>query len=567
MLRCFLEYALWEVHNVRVLKKSLKEVAEKASMDKEGRLWLEEEEVAVSYFRAGYGPEDYPSEVEWSARLLLERSAAVKCPSVDYQLVGAKKVQQALARPGAVERFLGPDSAKLRGCFAGLWGLGPGEDDQAIVKLACEKPEGFVLKPQREGGGHNFYGKDVAVKLKELSPQERSAYILMQRILPGLQESVMTRQGQLKVMECLSEFGFYSVYLGDGRYYVHELVEFEARCSFLSKKSWAPHPPRVARHLNPCNFVQRRFFVAEELRILWSPPLFTRLWCVFELAAFCAANASGQIKLMPQYFVAIAVAGWVSTFLLALVFWGMQRIEFGWVHLLCMCAAGFAATHLGRRVSLQKQSLIEQLESFTLDGAACRLESDRDFIYEAVTQLYGGLGQFTDFVRGPLRRQLLQCCSQIPADLLLFLVLPLVAYKAELLLAMWKGGVPGNILIAYCCSSVLGLSLLWTAFVSSLGLYLVDLFARPTRSGVLWDLFQSLFVTALTVTPYFAGYVLDERAREGNVVLIAAWAALLCLSVAWFCWAASAGLLIAPFVGCPFEWKMPRRTKSKPTET
>ena len=148
---------------------------------------------------------------------------------------------------------------------------------------------------------------------------------------------------------------------------------------------------------------------------------------------------------MPQYFVAIAVAGWVSTFFLALVFWGMQRIEFGWVHLLCMCAAGFAATHLGRRVSLQKQSLIEQLESFTLDGAACRLESDRDFIYEAVTQLYGGLGQFTDFVRGPLRRQLLQCCSQIPADLLLFLVLPLVAYKAELLLAMWKGGVPGMV--------------------------------------------------------------------------------------------------------------------------
>ena len=50
--------------------------------------------------------------------------------------------------------------------------------------------------------------------------------------------------------------------------------------------------------------------------------------------------------------------------------------------------------HLGRRVSLQKQRLIEQLESFTLDGAGCRLESDRDFIYEAVKQWYpdsGGL--------------------------------------------------------------------------------------------------------------------------------------------------------------------------------
>lgn len=78
-------------------------------------------------------------------------------------------------------------------------------------------PDIYVLKPQREGGGHNFYGSDVAKKLKELSREDRGAYILMQRIMPGLQPSVMTRQGQLKVMNCLSEFGFYSVYVGDGR--------------------------------------------------------------------------------------------------------------------------------------------------------------------------------------------------------------------------------------------------------------------------------------------------------------------------------------------------------------
>ncbi|CAE7800500.1 GSH2 [Symbiodinium sp. CCMP2592] len=143
---------------------------------------------------------------------------AIKCPSVDYQLVGAKKVQQALARPGAVERFVGDAAGhRLRGSFAGLWGLGRGEDDSQIIKQACERPEEFVLKPQREGGGHNFYGADVAKKLKELTPEERSAYILMQRILPGLQPSVMTREGKVQVMDCLSEFGFYSVFLGDGR--------------------------------------------------------------------------------------------------------------------------------------------------------------------------------------------------------------------------------------------------------------------------------------------------------------------------------------------------------------
>ena len=197
---------------------------------------------------------------------------------------------------------------------------------------------------------------------------------------------------------------------------------------------------------------------------------------------------------MPQYFVAIALLSMVSMMVLPMVLWGMRLgIDFGWLHLPFTFAALLGSIHFGRRVSLQKQSLIEQLESFTLDGAECRLESDRGFIYEAVTQWYpdssyllfrffwrvfpfkmagttqlvvwmggkltrcalffsmsstglryGGLDQFTELVRGPLRRQLLQCCSQIPAELLLFLVLPLVAYKAELLLAMWKGGVPGR---------------------------------------------------------------------------------------------------------------------------
>lgn len=214
----FLEYALWEDHGVKVLRKSLTTLAREATLDAKGGLRVPEGEVSVVYYRAGYSPDDYPSESEWAARKVLEQSMAVKCPSVDYQLVGAKKVQQALARPGAVERFVGDAAGRrLRGSFAGLWGLGRGEDDAQIIKQACERPEEFVLKPQREGGGHNFYGADVAKKLKELTPEERSAYILMQRILPGLQPSVMTREGKVQVMDCLSEFGFYSVFLGDGR--------------------------------------------------------------------------------------------------------------------------------------------------------------------------------------------------------------------------------------------------------------------------------------------------------------------------------------------------------------
>ena len=60
--------------------------------------------VAVTYYRAGYAPTDYPSEAEWNARLIVEESFSVKCPNVAYHLAGAKKVQQVLAQPNMLER-------------------------------------------------------------------------------------------------------------------------------------------------------------------------------------------------------------------------------------------------------------------------------------------------------------------------------------------------------------------------------------------------------------------------------------------------------------------------------
>jgi hypothetical protein len=58
----------------------------------------------VTYYRAGYAPTDYPSENEWSARLIVEESFSIKCPNAAYHLAGAKKVQQVLAQPNMLER-------------------------------------------------------------------------------------------------------------------------------------------------------------------------------------------------------------------------------------------------------------------------------------------------------------------------------------------------------------------------------------------------------------------------------------------------------------------------------
>lgn len=50
------------------------------------------ERVGLVYLRSGYSPDDYPTDLEWAARTKLEKSAAAKCPSVAFQLAGAKKV-------------------------------------------------------------------------------------------------------------------------------------------------------------------------------------------------------------------------------------------------------------------------------------------------------------------------------------------------------------------------------------------------------------------------------------------------------------------------------------------
>ena len=91
---------------------------------------------------------------EWAARLKLETSLAIKCPTAAYQLAGMKKVQQVLARSSVLERFVTPEDAwLLRTCFTGLYPLDGSPEAAAAIAKALARPRDFVLKPQREGGG------------------------------------------------------------------------------------------------------------------------------------------------------------------------------------------------------------------------------------------------------------------------------------------------------------------------------------------------------------------------------------------------------------------------------
>lgn len=256
-----LEFQLWQAHEIPVVRMSLTRAHSELDIDAStGALTIGAtgQEVALVYFRAGYAPTDYPDGydgVEWKARAKLERSRATKSPSLGYHLAGTKKVQQELARPGTLERFFPDDGDKdtidgLMAAFAGLYSLGDDatEEDKKAVKEVLNAGEGkYVLKPQREGGGYNFYGDQLADKLKanvkvsdsggvELAPL-LGEFILMERLFPPQQKAILLRSGKVEGSgDTISELGCFAcvVASADGEILHNEYAGFLLRTKFAN---------------------------------------------------------------------------------------------------------------------------------------------------------------------------------------------------------------------------------------------------------------------------------------------------------------------------------------------
>ncbi|CAH2097555.1 unnamed protein product [Euphydryas editha] len=216
----FHEFEISETRpDIMIHRKTLNEIYEETTLNDKKQLILEGKPVAVVYYRSGYEPAQYPSSREWDARLRVERSSAIKCPSIHYQLAGTKKVQQALAAPGVLEKFVaGSATERVRDIFTGLYSLDFDESGERAVEMALEDAERFVLKPQREGGGNNLYGADVRDALLRMRrARERAAYVLMERILPPTVAGYVVRPGAAvppPITDLVSELGIFGVIIG-----------------------------------------------------------------------------------------------------------------------------------------------------------------------------------------------------------------------------------------------------------------------------------------------------------------------------------------------------------------
>lgn len=202
-------------------------------------------EIAVVYYRYGYDPSNYTSHLAWDTRLLIERSRSIKCPSINFHLSGVKKFQQVLNGKEQLERFLpSSDAEKLNQVFCKFWSIDPKSAiGQEGFELGLNSPQNLVLKPQREGGGHNIFGDDISPFLNSLaSSDERYQYILMEMInSPKANNWLMLYDDDFSektdlsnsMDQLVSELGIYGSILADGS---QELNNHSAGYLVRSKK-------------------------------------------------------------------------------------------------------------------------------------------------------------------------------------------------------------------------------------------------------------------------------------------------------------------------------------------
>ncbi len=215
----FLEIALVE-QGIQVIRTSLEAISEQGEIQN-GHLVFKGKIAAITYFRAGYRPDELESKTARQGRQLISQSTTISVPDLPTHLAGTKKIQQVLTNSKMLKLFLNEqDTALVQQAFAKIYTLeDPIELDGKTMlakEAAIAKPEQFVLKPQREGGGFNLYDEDIRQCLTKITAEESNAYILMERLFPPISSGWGMRNGEIWQGQVVPEIGQYGVLVARG---------------------------------------------------------------------------------------------------------------------------------------------------------------------------------------------------------------------------------------------------------------------------------------------------------------------------------------------------------------
>ncbi len=117
----------------------------------------------------------------------MEKSMAIKCPDVYSQIANFKYFQYLINKKETWLRFNFTEeqyNASRKG-FCDILMIQDFANDKKKILDFLEENGGlsaWVLKPQKEGGNHNYFHEQIKKKIEEFSLHELKSYILMKKI-------------------------------------------------------------------------------------------------------------------------------------------------------------------------------------------------------------------------------------------------------------------------------------------------------------------------------------------------------------------------------------------------
>ena len=166
------------------------------------------------------------------------------------------------------------------------------------------------------------------------------------------------------------------------------------------------------------------------------------------------------------------------------------------------------AMHALRTSFRLRQTLVSDLENFDLDSCSCRVAEDKDFVHEAIVEWYNSTGAFTEYVRGDLRRELLQSTarSNVPRAYIALLATAPLGASLDMFVGLYRGGAPWRSLLSHFVGHTLGIHLLWWFLSMRFLVYLCNL--PLTHASRIINFLQTLLLfLAFNVFYFFGGMV------------------------------------------------------------
>eukprot|EP00438_Fugacium_kawagutii_P001395 Skav209313 [mRNA] locus=scaffold994:492784:495269:+ [translate_table: standard] len=213
---------------------------------------------------------------------------------------------------------------------------------------------------------------------------------------------------------------------------------------------------------------------SDELRVLWSPPLLSRLWCVFELAAYRKVNPEGRIIIAPikTEFCACLMFLWWQVSSMGLWLWIVRpyRPDDGnlipavLAALVACCTLIPASAHVIWYNHKNSARLRSQLANFDVMNVDCSSDFDREWIHDAIITWYGSLEAFSEHVRGPFSQEVLDLIrigGSLSYHYVILPLCPFIAFSLDNTLALCKAGAPATAAVTYFFNQVVALDLLF----------------------------------------------------------------------------------------------------------